>query len=101
MRNRRNPAGPGLVITANDTDVPTSNPAARRNAASCAIHAGDALLIEEHSAAADSYLEGVALEGAQLGATLSVRLKLGGKVVKVTAMERGRASFTRQEKGQP
>jgi len=100
VRNLQSPAGPGLMAMADESDVPNSEIPARRSGASLVIRPGDFLLIEEHTAAADLYLEGVALESAELGGTINARLKLAGKIVKVTAVERGKAALARRGEDQ-
>lgn len=59
--------------------------------ASPAIHAGERLMVEEKSAVAEGRLEAVALEPAQIGSTLDVRLRTGGKVMRAVAVAPGRA----------
>jgi hypothetical protein len=56
------------------------------------IRAGDPLIVEVHTAAADVRLEGVALGPARLGAALQVRLKFSGQLVRATASGPGRAT---------
>jgi hypothetical protein len=55
------------------------------------IHAGDALIVEEHTAVVDARLEAVALAPAISGSILRARLRMGGKVVEVVAVGPGRA----------
>jgi flagella basal body P-ring formation protein FlgA len=88
------------MAMADESDVPNSEIPARSSGASLVIRPGDFLLIEEHTAAADLYLEGVALESAELGGTINARLKLAGKIVKVTAVERGKAALARRGEDQ-
>jgi hypothetical protein len=56
------------------------------------IRPGDKLVVEEHSAITDAYLEGVALGPAGPGSALNVRLSIGGRVVRATAVAPGRAA---------
>ena len=49
------------------------------------IHAGDRLIVEEHTASVDACLEAVALGSATTGAALTVRLKIGGRTVRAIA----------------
>ncbi len=65
------------------------------------IHAGDALLVEEHTPVADTRLEAVALGSAVKGACLRARLKIGGRVVKVEAVSPGHAVFGLESKVEP
>lgn len=55
------------------------------------IHAGDRVIVEEHSEVAEARLEGFALGPAAVGAPLRARLVFGGKVVWAVAAAPGRA----------
>jgi hypothetical protein len=57
------------------------------------IRAGDKVVVEEHSATTDAYLEGLALGPAGPGSALNVRLSIGGRVVRAVAVAPGRAAF--------
>jgi hypothetical protein len=98
MRNSQFPGGPGRLVLA----------AAHRNAAGASgrtagepgeaqlipvIHAGDRLIVEEHTAVVDAVLEARALNPAVAGAQLEVRLVIGGNVVRVVALGPGRAAL--------
>ena len=63
------------------------------------IHAGDALVVEEHTAVVDARLEAVALAPAAVGAEFSARLKVGGKVVRAGALAAGRAVLAPESEG--
>jgi hypothetical protein len=65
------------------------------------VRAGDRLIVEEHTSAVDAHLEAVALGPAMVGATLNARLKIGGKVVRVTAVEAGRATLAPEQEARP
>ena len=58
-----------------------------------AIRPGDMVVVEEHIAAVEAYLEAVALEPAQLGTRLNVRLKIGNRVVRAVAIAPGRVAM--------
>ncbi len=105
LRNEDHPGGPGRLLLA-DTRLARSIPAAVAESAqkpkgeradhsdgSIVIHAGDRLVVEEHTAIADVQLEAVALASAKAGATLAVRLKIGGRVERAVAVAPGRAAF--------
>ena len=99
MRNSQFPGGPGRLVLA----------AAHRNAAGGissrvvgqsdeeqkipVIHAGDRLIVEEHTAVVDAVLEARALNPAVAGAQLEVRLVIGGNLVRVVALGPGRAAL--------
>lgn len=55
------------------------------------IHAGDRVIVEEHSDVAEARLEGVALGPAAVDAAFKARLVIGGKVVGVVATASGHA----------
>jgi hypothetical protein len=57
------------------------------------IHVGDKVVVEEHTVAAEGYLEAVAMEPAATGSPLHVRLKIGGKVVRAVALAPGKAEL--------
>jgi hypothetical protein len=65
------------------------------------IHTGDALLVEEHTALADAWLEALALANAVVGAEFKARLRIGGKVVRVVAVAKGRAMLAPESETQP
>jgi hypothetical protein len=60
-------------------------------APSIVIRPGDRLVVEEHSSVVDARLEAVALNAAAPGGELRARLGIGGRVVRVLALECGRA----------
>lgn len=55
------------------------------------VRAGEPVLVEEHSAVVDAYLEGVALGPASAGTLFRVRLRVGARIVDAVAMGPGRA----------
>jgi hypothetical protein len=55
------------------------------------LRAGDRVVVEEHSATTDAYLEGVALGPAGPGTAFHVRLSIGNRVVRAVAVAPGRA----------
>ena len=65
------------------------------------IHAGDAVIVEERTSVVDARLEAVALGSAAAGAEFKARLKIGGKVVRVVALDAGRAEMTPEREAQP
>jgi hypothetical protein len=86
LRNLSDPAAPArLVLTTKDM------PAEESPASALAIHAGDTLIVEDHTALADVRLEAVALSRATAGAEFTARLKIGGKVVHAVAVAPGKA----------
>ena len=103
VRNPDHPGGPGRLILASDMNAiqldktsvagwaPT--PRGSSSAERPVIHAGDKLIVEEHTAIADARLQGIALSSAFGGASLKVRLSIGGKVVRAVATGSGRAAL--------
>jgi hypothetical protein len=101
-RDPAHPGGPGRLLSAADVQgawrLVTAAEASGSSRSSLApartlpvIRIGDRLLVEEHTAVADATLEAIALSQALPGAPLDVRLKLGGKVLRVYAAGPGRA----------
>ncbi len=91
-RNPVHPAGPGRLIWMPDDASPPSKLDSRPVAAPV-IRAGERLVVEERTPVADAWLEATALEPAQAGAVLRVRLEMGGGVVRAIALGPGRAQF--------
>ena len=94
LRDPDRPAGPGRLLLAAQPSSP--RPRAPKHLPPIGqgqpvIHAGDALIVEEHTAVVDARLAAIALAPAAKGALLQARLKIGGKVVHVTALAPGRA----------
>jgi len=65
------------------------------------IHAGDRLVVEEHTPVVDALLEARALNPATRGSELDARLSIGGRVVRVVALGPGRAELQPQTGGRP
>lgn len=65
------------------------------------IRGGDPVLLEEHTTVADARLQAFALSPARRGASLQVRLKLGGHIVSAIALGPGRVAFAPEERVQP
>src|SRR5579863_3422907 len=77
------PAGPGRLVIASERAAvsPGSNRENRRPA--LAIHMGDKVVVEERTPVAEALWEAVALGPAMAGGPLDVRLRIGGKVMRV------------------
>jgi hypothetical protein len=97
VRDDAHPGGPGrMVLVAAERNEPGGAlraSAAETEKAQIVIHAGDRLVVEEHTARADAALEARALGSAAQGSVLNVRLAIGGKVVRVVALGPGRAAL--------
>jgi hypothetical protein len=65
------------------------------------IRAGDRLILEEHSAVVEGRLEAIALAPAAVGSVVSVRLIIGGKVVRARALASGRVDLKPETEGRP
>ncbi|MGH9563881.1 MAG: hypothetical protein ACRD3S_20700 [Terracidiphilus sp.] len=65
------------------------------------IHMGDTVTVEEHTPVLDMRLQAVALEPSLQGALFKVRLKIGGKVVRVRAVAPGHALIPPENEGKP
>jgi hypothetical protein len=99
VRDKTNPGGPGRL----ELVMPGRDPGALGTLAQTPLVAqirpipiirpGDKLIVEEHSATTDAYLEGVALGPAGPGSALNVRLSIGHRVVRAVALAPGRAAL--------
>lgn len=93
------PGGPGRIVAAWDggglcgRGRPGRNTGDGNVAQPPVIRPGDKLIVEEHRPRADASLEAVAQGSAGVGSYLSVRLKIGGKVVGAVALGPGRAEL--------
>jgi len=109
MRESGNPGGPGRMVLAGDSRSAEEQGGAQASGAidsgltllRPAIRAGDRVIVEEHTRLVEAYLEAVALGPAAAGSTLSVRLKMGGKVVRAVVLGPGRAAIQAESGVQP
>ncbi|MGP8251295.1 MAG: hypothetical protein ACLQHF_04625 [Terracidiphilus sp.] len=99
-RDAQHPGGPGRMVLigrgkASPVPAGTSLGSVRSvfetGAPAALIHAGEPLIVEEHTSLLDAVLEAIALTPAAEGGTLRVRLSIGGRVVRAVAVARGRA----------
>jgi hypothetical protein len=97
VRDDAHPGGPGrmvLVAPPGDESVGTFRLSATgAEKASVVVHAGDRLIVEEHTARVDATLEARALASAAQGAVLNVRLTMSGKVMCAVVLGPGRAAL--------
>lgn len=94
LANAENPAGPCRMLLAAGVDRDQEPRASNTKTGPVAvIHPGDRVTVEEHTAAADVYLEAIAVDRALPGACFRVRLKIGSKVVRAVALAQGRAAL--------
>jgi hypothetical protein len=89
-------AGPGRLIWVPNGAAPreavsSAADEAPRNPLQPVILAGDQLVVEEETPVVDARLEATALNPAPAGASLHVRLQIGGKVVRAIAVGPGLA----------
>jgi hypothetical protein len=106
LRDRSRSGGPGrLVLAGQRAGVPDTAGNGMAQLVSVSerpiIHTGDAVIVEEHTARVDARLEAIALGPAMKGAIFEVRLKIGGKVVKVVATSPGHAVFAPEREVEP
>jgi hypothetical protein len=112
VRDEANPAGPGRMVRVETGKVNstggTESVQARKGTKGPGaaplhpvIHAGDAVIVEEHTSVVDARLEAMALGSAAVGAEFRARLKMGGKVLRVVALKAGRAELTPEREAQP
>jgi hypothetical protein len=103
-RDRMHPGGPGklVLLQGRIADAgPSGNANAHAALTAPVIHAGEAVIVEEHTAVVDARLGAVALGVAVGGGELKARLKIGGKVVRVMAIAAGRAELQAESGAQP
>lgn len=93
LPNPNDPSGPGQWIRSGE--VSRSATGHKEIAKEMVIHRGDRVVVEEHSEAVQAWLEATALEPAAAGSRFSVRLKIGGRVVRAAAIAAGRAEIER------
>jgi len=112
VRDAVNPGGPGRMVRIEigkaDLAGGMDGDSARKSAQGPVvtsirpvIHAGDALIVEEHTSVVDARLEAVALGSAAVGTEFKARLKIGGKVVRVVATAAERAERSPESEAQP
>lgn len=89
--NAQNPAGPARIELASGIDDRVVDAKSEKTASSLVIHVGDRVVLEEHTTVVESYFDAVALGPAVAGATLDLRLKIKGKVVRAVAIAPGKA----------
>lgn len=92
-RDPAHPAGPGRLVEVSSSQKVAT--AATETAP--VIHAGDRVVVEQHTEVADGRFEATALGSAAKGAVLRVRMRsmgeAGGLVVLVHAIDAGRAEL--------
>jgi hypothetical protein len=110
-RNAIHPESPGRIVLLNGPEtiasaatgdgLQQSKEPARDKPLQPVIHAGDAVVVEEHTPVVETRLVAVALSPAVRGGLFSVRLKIGGKVVRAQAVDRATAVFVAGAEAQP
>lgn len=103
LRNAEHPAGPGRLVLAGTASPRAIEDFGKQLHAGSApqlraanppvIRAGDRVIVEERSQEVVARFEALALGSAPIGAHLNVRLAIGNKVVRATAVDRSRAVF--------
>lgn len=112
LRNRNHPGGPGRMVPAagfrkeaqpdrqaevSSFTAPAFDPQTHRPV----IHAGDRLIVEQDTAVIEARMEAVALGAAAIGSSLNVRLRIGGKLLRVVALAPGRAALPPEPEVRP
>lgn len=101
FRDANRPAGPGLLLLGLSESSESPRQPARTNL--CAtifsaaiappiIHAGDRMVVSETTKVSDAQLEATALSAAAIGESITVRLKIGGRILHAIATGPGHAS---------
>lgn len=99
VQDKKRPAAPARLVgvailpAAGRASAEESRDALLQTASRPIIHAGDSLVVDEHTAIADARLEATALGAAARGERLRVRLKIGDRIVPAIAIEPGRAEI--------
>lgn len=83
------PAGPGRMVRSEEVSCLKLKP--ERGQEKPKIRRGERVLVEEHSGVAEAVWEATAMEPAQTGSELLVRLKIGGRIIRAVAVAPGRA----------
>lgn len=92
--NTAHPGGPGrLVLVAHGASAAVAEQRKEAAESRPVIEAGDAVLLEAHTAVMDAELEATAVAPARVGAEFPVRLKVGGKILRAIALGSGRAKW--------
>jgi len=106
-RNDQVPGGPGRLVlvaahqSATGGAIPRAAGLNRDVQIPPVIRAGDRLILEEHTAHVDAVLEARAMNPAAPGASLDVRLTIGGNVVRAIALGPGRAALQTETGARP
>jgi hypothetical protein len=98
MRDPRCPAAPArlvgpTILHGGRASMEESRDVRLQTALRLLIHAGDSLIVEEHTTLVNARLEATALSSAAQGEPLKIQLKIGDRIVRAVAVERGRAEI--------
>ena len=98
VQDKKRPAAPArlvgpTILHGGRASAEESGEALLQMASRLIIHAGDSLIVDEHTAIVDARLEATALGAAARGERLKVRLKTGDRIVPAIAMEPGQAEI--------
>lgn len=103
LANVAHPEGPGRVVlvgrpvagreAATGRSASPTKGFVRDTAPLAAIHAGDTVVVEEHTPVVEARLAALALGSAEPGGEFRARLKIGGKVVRVRAIDSSSAAL--------
>jgi flagellar basal body P-ring formation chaperone FlgA len=92
-RDSSHPAGPGRLVLLASLHILTRHAVPEEEAQAPVIHAGDRVIVEEHTASVEARLEAVAMGPAQAGSPVNVRLSIGGRVLQAEAIGPEQAVF--------
>jgi hypothetical protein len=99
VKDEKHPGGPGRLLQPGRDGHAVSG--VSRPAAAPIIHAGDRIVVEEHTDVVDAVLEATALGVAAERGEFQARLRVGGRVVRVTAIAPGRAGLAAGSEARP
>jgi hypothetical protein len=92
VRDDSHPGGPGRLLLVSADSIKRRQAASSGSAAQAPIiRAGDRVMVEENTSVAEARLEAVALSPAWPGSLFTVRLTIGGSVLRALAAGPGRA----------
>jgi hypothetical protein len=91
VRNASHPEGPGLLLLVSIARVVPAHTTPLAETPAPIIRIGDRVIVEENTATVNARLDGAAMAPASAGLAFSVRLSIGGQIVRAVAVAPGRA----------
>lgn len=104
VRDEKNHGGPGRMVPTGEepNELPVNSESVRpRMVEATVIRPGDRVVIEEHTAKVEAYLEATALGAAAAGSAFEARLRIGARVVRALGIAPGRAVLATDRGARP